>query len=55
MFLQDPVAPAIGENPINYLGVPISEYRGTVSAVLSKKTGHCARGCASQLPTAETT
>lgn len=54
-FLQDPVAPAIGENPIIDLGVTGSEYHGTVSTVLNKKTEQCAPGCASQLPTAETT
>lgn len=40
-FLQDPVAPAIGENPVDDLGVPVSEYHGMISTVLNKKTAAC--------------
>lgn len=54
-FLQDPVAPAVGENPIGDLGVPVSESHGTLSTVLNKETEQCAPGSARQLPTAGTT
>jgi len=55
VFLQDPVAPSIGEKPINDLGIPVSEYHDTVSSLLNEKTEPCSPGCASQLSTAETT